>query len=448
MIASADGSPGQMTGQMKCMDAVKRMENIIVIGGGVSGLMTARELSRHGYRVTILEATDRLGGRIHTIRNSLFTQPVEKGVEFIHGNLPLTLQLLKESGIKYNAVRGNMLRVVNGAWKTQDDFTVGWDELIKKMNSVRQDMTVDEFLEKNFNDDRYSDLRTSVVRFANGFDLADTSRASVLALREEWMGEEDEQYRIPGGFDQLINFLEKECARSGCIIYPTSPITEIRWKKNNLEVITSEKKAYNATKVVVTASLGSLQSKRPIIFQPGIDNYFLAAKKIGYGTVIKVMLEFKEAFWEKKRKGIGFLLTNEIIPTWWTQSPSSYPLLTGWVGGPQAWPLENKDDDAILDLALGSLSNIFQKSVDELQQILTASAVVNWKIDPYSNGAYSYETVGSIEAKTLLNTPIEETIFFAGEACYEGPSFGTVEAALVSAKNVVEKIVSGVMSDE
>ena len=276
--------------------------------------MSARELSKQGYAVTILEATDRLGGRIHTIRNSLFTQPVEKGVEFIHGNLPLTIGLLKESGIEYKPVRGNMIRVVDGDWKTQDDFTLGWDELIRKMNSVRQDMTMDEFLKENFSDEKYDDLRKSVLRFANGFDLADTSRASVLALREEWMGEEDEQYRIPGGFDQLINFLEKECLRSGVIIHTSTPVAEIKWGKNDVKIITSNKKTYNATKVIVTASLGLLQSGRSIIFQPGIDNYFHTAKKIGFGTVIKVMLEFKEAFWEKKKKGIGFLITNEIIP--------------------------------------------------------------------------------------------------------------------------------------
>jgi len=418
------------------------MENIIILGGGVSGLMSARELSKLGYAVTILEATDRLGGRIHTIRNSLFTQPVEKGVEFIHGNLPLTIGLLKESGIGYKPVQGDMIRVVNGDWKTQDDFTLGWDELIRKMNSVSKDMTMDEFLKENFSDEKYTDLRTSVVRFANGFDLADTSRASVLALREEWMGEEDEQYRIPGGFDQVINSLEKECLRSGVIIHTSTPVVKIKWGKNDVNIITSNKKTYNATKVIVTASLGLLQSGRSIIFQPGIANYLHTAKKIGFGTVIKVMLEFKESFWEKKKKGIGFLLTNEIIPTWWTQLPSSYPLLTGWAGGPQAWTLENNDDEGIMDLALQSLSNVFQKTVDELKQMLIASSVANWKKDPYSIGAYSYDAVGSIEAKKLLNVPVEETIFFAGEAFYEGPSFGTVEAALVSAKNVVEKVVN------
>src|SRR5678815_4282420 len=147
------------------------MEKIIIAGGGVAGLFAARELSRQGYDITILEATERLGGRIHTIRNALFTQPVEKGVEFIHGNLPLTIKLLKEARIEYKPVRGNMIRVVDGDWKTQDDFTLGWDELIEKMNSVRQDMTMDEFLQQNFSHEKYNDLRTSVLRFANGFDL-------------------------------------------------------------------------------------------------------------------------------------------------------------------------------------------------------------------------------------------------------------------------------------
>jgi monoamine oxidase len=234
--------------------------------------------------------------------------------------------------------------------------------------------------------------------------------------------------------------LEKECIESGCLINTSSPVAQIKWQKNDVRVVATNK-IYDASKVIVTASLGLLQSGRSIIFQPAIDDYLHAATKIGFGSVVKIMLEFSEAFWEKKKKGIGFLFTNEIIPTWWTQLPSSYPLLTGWAGGPQASPLENKDNETILDLALHSLSNVFQKTIEELNKMLVASAVVNWKNNSYSNGAYSYDTVESIQAKKLLNTPIVDTIFFAGEGFYEGPSPGTVEAALVSAKNVAERIV-------
>ena len=70
---------------------------VIIIGAGAAGLMAARLLAEQGYTVTILEAQDRTGGRIHTLHDKSFAQPVELGAEFIHGNLPVTIGLLKES---------------------------------------------------------------------------------------------------------------------------------------------------------------------------------------------------------------------------------------------------------------------------------------------------------------------------------------------------------------
>jgi monoamine oxidase len=263
----------------------------------------------------------------------------------------------------------------------------------------------------------------------------------VLALREEWMGEQDEQFRIPGGCDQMINHLARECLKSGGLIHVSSPVTKIKWQENDATATTGDKKIYNGNKIIITVSLGALLTEPHVIrFEPLIDGYLKAAQKIGYGTVIKVLLQFSEPFWEKKKKDIGFLFTNEIIPTWWTPLPSSYPLLTGWAGGPQAWELENKDDKTILHLALQSLSNVFKKPVPELKQLLTASLVANWSKDPFAKGGYSYSMIESMKSQKLFSKPIDNTIYFAGEAFYDGPSPGTVEAALVSAKNVVERM--------
>jgi monoamine oxidase len=336
-----------------------------------------------------------------------------------------------------------MIRVVNDEWKTQDDFTVGWKELMERMNEIREDMTVAGFLEKNFSDEKYEALRRSVLRFAEGFDLADPSKASVVSLREEWMGEQEEQFRIPAGCSQLINYLEQQCLKLGARIYKSSAVTEIKWQENDVTVVTANKKKYTGNKIVITVSLGLLKEIPPLIsFQPSIDNYLKAAQEIGYGAVVKVLLQFKKSFWDEKKRNIGFLFTNEIIPTWWTQLPSSYPLLTGWAGGPQAWPLENKDDNAILEMALQSLSNVFKKTVAELKELLAASLVANWSQDSFAKGGYSYSMVGSTQAQKLFATPVNDTIFFAGEAFYDGPSPGTVEAALVSSKNAVEKIIT------
>jgi monoamine oxidase len=271
--------------------------------------------------------------------------------------------------------------------------------------------------------------------------LADTSKASLLALREEWMEEEDEQYRVPGGFNQLINYLEQQCNELGGLIHISSTVSKITWQRDDVTVFTTDQKIYNSNKVIITASLGMLQTEPAIIFQPAIEDYVNAAKKIGFGSVIKILLEFKEAFWEEKKKNIGFLFANTPIPTWWTQLPSSYPLLTGWGGGSHARHLEGKDDKTILESALQSLSIIFKKPLAEIKQLLTASLIANWRIDPFAKGAYSYSTIESARAQKLFSTPIENTIFFAGEAFYDGPSPGTVEAALVSGKNVAEKIL-------
>lgn len=418
--------------------------DIIIVGGGAAGLMCAIELLKKGKRVTILEANDRPGGRIRTLKNPAFEKPVERGFEFVHGNLPLTVQLLKEANIEYKPAKGVMVRIVNDEWKTQDDFTLGWKELIEQMNEVKDDMTVDEFLERNFSDKKYTGLRNSVVRFAQGFDLADTSKASVLALREEWMEEEDEQYRIPGGSDQLINYLERKCKELRGVIYTSAIVTGIKWHRNDAIVITKDEKTYRGSQVIITVPLGVLQAEPAVInFQPAIDDHLTVARKIGFGSVVKVVLQFREAFWEEKKKNIGFLFADAPIPTWWTQLPSSYPLLTGWAGGPQARYLEKKDDDAILQSALQSLATIFRKPVDELKLLLTASDIVNWRNDPFTRGAYSYSTVESIGAKDFFSVPVEDTIFFAGEAFYNGPSPGTVEAAFVSGKNVAELLLSG-----
>jgi monoamine oxidase len=415
-------------------------ESIIIIGAGVAGLSTANDLLKRGKTVTILEACDRLGGRIHTIRNSSFRNPVEKGVEFIHGNLPLTVHLLKAAGIEYTPVSGAMVSVVNGEWKTQEDFAIDWGEIMRKMNTLRSDITLDEFLERDFNDEKHKEVRQSLLRFAQGFDLADTSKASVLALREEWIGGEDEQYRVPGGFDQVVNYLEKQCREAGASIRTLSTVTGIHWRQNDVLIIT-DKQHYRANKAIITVSLGQLQNN-PDIFRPAIPNYLDAARKIGFGSVVKILLEFKKAFWTEKKKNIGFLFTNETIPTWWTQLPSSYPLLTGWAGGPQAWPLENLDDREILETAIQSLSHVFERSIDDLNNLLTASLVANWRNNNPANGAYSYSLVGSTLARKIFKNPIQDTIFFAGEAFYEGPSPGTVEAALVNAKDVVERIMN------
>src|SRR3954470_24283419 len=181
--------------------------DILVIGAGASGLMAAKELSAKGKKVIVLEARNRAGGRIDTLPAKHFSHPVEAGAEFIHGNLELTQQLLKEYNIQYTKVEGSMLRNKNGKWQDTEEEIEGWGEMMQKMNGLKEDMTLTNFLNTFFNQEKYAALRQSALRFAQGFDVANEHDASVIALRSEWEYEEEEQYRMPGGYMQLIDAL-------------------------------------------------------------------------------------------------------------------------------------------------------------------------------------------------------------------------------------------------
>ncbi|WP_205513759.1 flavin monoamine oxidase family protein [Longitalea arenae] len=415
-------------------------ESILIIGAGVAGLMAARKLSAAQHPVTVLEASDRLGGRIHSIQPPGFLKPIEAGAEFIHGRLSLTLQLLKEAGGSYQPVTGKMIRVKDGKWQVQEEFIEGWDELIHRMAALQSDMTLADFLQQYFHEEKYGLLRQSAQRFAEGFDVADMHQVSVLGLRDEWKHEDEEQFRIPGGYLQVVDYLQHGSTANGCVIHTACTVKTIRWQAGQVEAITADGKIFSAQKAIITVPLGVLLADvshaTAIAFEPEIDAYKQALQQIGFGTVVKVMLQFAHPFWLEYDKEIGFLFSEELIPTWWTQLPDAEPVLTGWVGGPPATGFKDLDNATIIEQALQSLARIFSISFDQLKSLLTASHVARWQTNEYSLGAYSYNKLFTTEARKLLNEPIQNTLFFAGEAIYDGINGGTVEAALRSADEV------------
>ena len=290
-------------------------------------------------------------------------------------------------------------------------------------------------------------MRQAIQRFAEGFDLADISKASILSIRKEWKDIDKKQFRIKGGYIQLINYLLDTCRTQNVTINFNCCVNKIKYSKDSVTVHTIDNKKLTANKLIITVSVGVLQSGM-IQFEPALTGHAVAIQSLGFGPVIKFLLEFKTSFWKEFDDEISFLLTDEEIPTWWTQLPSETNLLTGWLGGAKAAEKIFEQDEALLQTALQSLSSIFRMPPAMIREELVHHKIINWQTLKHIKGGYSYSTLGTEQAIKVLSNPIDETIFFAGEAIAGGDSQGTVESAFQSSYDTVKRLMKNYQPQE
>lgn len=419
-------------------------QSVLIIGAGAAGLMAGAQLAKEGYKVVLVEATHRIGGRIHT-NDDAFSFPVELGAEFIHGEQRETLALAHRLKLPYEKLSGKWIRIQNGWVRNMDEFADQWSAMIGKMNSLDKDLTLDEFLSLYFNDESFAGFRQYVLDFVEGYDAADSSKVCVFALRDEWSESDDEtQYRFKDGYHSMVNGLRREIEEDNGEIHFDFVVHRLNWQASWVQAIDQSGNTVTAEACIVCVQVAVLQTGK-LLFNPPLERHSKAFERFGNGGVIKFLFQFNKSFWDKLRgnskfKDVSFVLSDAAIPTWWTQNPDDdKPLLTGWLAGPVSFNEDSRE--TLYTKAIDSLVYIFDMEKEFVQESLTHYEIVNWQTESNFFGAYAYATVESAEAKVVLHEPVENTVFFAGEYLYDGASMGTVEAALHSGKSAATRLI-------
>ena len=337
-------------------------KHIVIVGAGSAGLMAARELARAGKRVTILEARDRCGGRIQSLSVGDAGRRAEGGAEFVHGEAPVTLGLLREARLEVLPIEGTAWTVEEGRFSTraQDPHMPEFHRVLQRL---QEDLPIAEFLRCHFAGSEYGELRRAIERTVESYDAADPERASTLALRDEWMhGGRSMQVRISGGYGALVDFLVAACRdHDGSIRLGAVAKAIENGPGDGPFVRCANGDVYAGDVVILTVPLPLL---RKIEFPGAVrQKVEVAVGGIGFGNVIKMLLGFRTRWWTDRGPGLGdlsFLLSDRKIPVWWTQFPDEASLLTGWFGGPKTEAFASLDEDQLIDAGLGSLADIFQ----------------------------------------------------------------------------------------
>lgn len=421
----------------------ERRDHIIVVGAGAAGLIAARELVSAGRKVTVLEARDRCGGRIHPLAESSFGYRADAGAEFIHGEAPVTYQLLAEAGLTAQPVDGARWHVENGTFSSDDPSDREMTRLHEVLARLDHDLTVTALLERHFAGAQFASLRKSVLGMVQGYDAADPDRASVFALRDEWMGgHRGGQARVVGGYGALVDDLEATCRGRGVTFAFESVVAAVESAEGIAIVHCADGRTFRGDAVILTVPLPLL---RTIALPAAMHGQVAAAADIGFGNVIKLLLRFERRWWmaipARDLSDMLFLLSDAAVPVWWTQHPSDRDVLTGWLAGPPTHAFAALDEHALIEVGLAALADIFAKPVNLLRRDLTAAHVTDWAKDPFARGAYSYATLATRTAQDVLTRWDGGPVLISGEALYRGRDMGTVEAALASGRQTARTIL-------
>ncbi|MFL5310515.1 MAG: flavin monoamine oxidase family protein [Myxococcales bacterium] len=407
------------------------MIDALVLGAGAAGLRAAAELLRKRVRVLVVEARDRVGGRVHSVEDRELGRVVELGAEFVHG----PRVELKRTNLELEEMDGRQMALVDGELR---DVTRQFRSMIEKLAKARGAGTAQGWLSTA----RLERVERELARsYIEGFFAAPAAFVGIEGVAND---QGMRTRRVVGGYDRALRG-HADALRAAGALRLCLTVERVRWRKGHVAVqartVGGAGEEIEARRLIVALPVTILAASDGVRFDPPLRGKRDALVWVRTGGVVKALLRFREPFWLSRalRKADFFHAPGAPFPAWWRGSPREVPLLTGWAGGPAADRLKDRDP---LAGALDSVARIFGRSRREIDSLVEGVRIVDWGADPFARGAYAYELAGSPpDLLERLAAPVDETLFFAGEAISLTGRGGTVDGALETGLRAAKQLL-------
>jgi monoamine oxidase len=415
--------------------------DVIVMGAGMAGVTAARELAKMGMSVRVIEARDRVGGRIHSIRD-FGPAPIEAGAEFIHGLAAETWPDIRAARLAVRPcpyTRDTLFEIGHGAhWLPRTLLHPAVWPTFTILRAIRRlgphDLSAAEFIAQRGYRGRARILAelTLTAHLPGSLD-----EVGMLGLLEDHVLDLESglNHRVVDGYDRLPRHIGV-----GLDVEFGFVVDQVAWRADGVTVRATDGREVSAHVAITTLPVGVLRAGS-VRFTPELpEGKRRALEALEMGPVLKILLRFEERFWPRRLatvvSGCGPIRPLYWAPFYGADDDHDQPILIAYCTGPRAAALGRTTEDESAHVAVSDLRRIFPKANPKL----SAWCRIDWASDPFSLGGYTFLRPGGTGARARLAEADTGALFWAGSAAATTTIAASVQGAFVSGLQAAARV--------